>query len=153
MKILISACLLGCSCRYDGGSLEKIDLPGFTFFPVCPEGLAGLPTPRPPSERQGKRVVNIKGEDLSSSFYLGAKLALEMMEKENIHIALLKENSPSCGVNWIYDGSFSGKKVKGRGVFAELLLEKGYKVFSENQREALKEERDDKKEKENKSRP
>ena len=157
MKILISACLLGFPCRYDGGVLEKINLDSFELFPVCPEVLGGLSTPRPPSERRGRKIVNMKGEDISEAFHLGAKAALEIMKKQNIQIALLKEHSPSCGVNLIYDGSFSGNKVKGRGVFAELLLEKGYRVYSENQIETLKEEMDEnnykEKKKEIQSRP
>lgn len=157
MKILISACLLGFPCRYDGRALEKVNLDGFELYPVCPEVLGGLSTPRPPSERKGRKIVNIKDEDVSESFRLGAKAALEIMKKQNIQVAFLKENSPSCGVDLIYDGSFSGNKVKGKGVFTELLLEKGYRVYSENQIETLKEEMDEnnykKKKEENKSRP
>ena len=130
MKLLISACLLGTPCRYNAEALKKINLYDFELYPLCPEILGGFPPPRPPSERQDKKVVNIRGEDVSEGFYLGAHAALDFMRKENIQMALLKENSPSCGVRSIYDGSFTGRKIKGRGIFTELLLENGYRVYS-----------------------
>ncbi|HZK10676.1 MAG TPA: DUF523 domain-containing protein [Clostridia bacterium] len=141
MKILISACLLGQACRYDGKAVEKIKLDGFDLYPLCPEVLGGFSTPRAPSERRGERVINSQGEDVTRGFVQGAQRALDLMEKEKIQIALLKENSPSCGVHFIYDGNFSGKKVKGKGIFTELLLEKGYRVLSEEEIEIVKEER------------
>lgn len=138
MKILVSACLLGCNCRYNGETLEPLDLEGFELIAVCPEVLGGLPTPRPASEIIGVRVFSIDGKDVTQAFNDGAKKALEIMDKKAIKVALLKENSPSCGPNFIYDGSFSGKKIVGAGIFARLLTERGKIVFSENQLDQLK---------------
>ncbi len=138
MKILVSACLLGCNCRYNGEALESLDLEAFEVVPVCPEVLGGLPTPRPASEIVGDRVLSIEGRDVTQAFKDGAKKALDIMDKEAIKVALLKESSPSCGANFIYDGSFSGKKIGGAGIFARLLTERGLEVFSENQLDQLK---------------
>lgn len=138
MKILVSACLLGCNCRYNAKVLQALDLEGFETVAVCPEVLGGLPTPRPPSEIKDGRVLSIEGRDVTQAFEKGAKKALEIMEKEGISLALLKESSPSCGSQLIYDGSFTGRKIPGQGVFARMLSERGYEVFSEDQLKELK---------------
>jgi uncharacterized protein YbbK (DUF523 family) len=140
-KLLISACLCGKNTKYNGGNnlianlsiLEK----HFELFMVCPESDGGLTTPRNPSEQLGDKVVSNKGVDVTAEFNLGAKIALEVALKNNIKYALLKESSPSCGSNLIYDGTFSGKKIKGMGVAAKLLRDNGILVFSENEIEKL----------------
>ena len=140
-KILISACLGGDKCKYDGHtnytSLIKDLLEKYELVPFCPEVEGGLPTPRKPSERKGDKVVNNAGKDVTRNFQLGAEKALNICKYLNIKIAILKENSPSCGVNQIYDGNFKNKLIKGEGVTTELLRKNGIAVYNENQIEEL----------------
>ena len=140
-KILISACLIGDKCKYDGHTnytpeyqklLEKYEL-----VPFCPEVEGGLPTPRKPSERKGDRVINNVGKDVTKQFQAGAEKALNICKYLNIKIAVLKENSPSCGSNKIYDGNFKNKLIKGEGVTTELLRKNGITVYTESQIEEL----------------
>ena len=140
-KILISACLVGDKCKYDGHTnytpLIKDLLEKYELVPFCPEVEGGLPTPRKPSERKGDKVVNNAGKDVTRNFELGAEKALNICKYLNIKIAILKENSPSCGVNQIYDGNFNKKLIKGEGVTTELLRKNGITVYTENQIEEL----------------
>ena len=143
-KLLISACLLGEKCRYDGSGNY---IPGverlrerYELVPVCPERLGGLPTPRTPAERVGERVLSKVGEDVSDAFRIGAERALETARAHGVHLAVLKERSPSCGCGYIYDGSFSGKIISGDGVTAELLAQSGIRIFGESRIEELLEE-------------
>lgn len=136
-KLLISACLCGKNTKYNGGNnlvpyLQELK-DSFDLFLICPEVMGGLPTPRDPSENQGDLVFSDKGKNVTSEFQLGAERALEIARKNDIHLALLKESSPSCGSHKIYDGTFSGKKILGEGVTAKLLKENHIKVFSEEQ--------------------
>ena len=141
MKLLISACLLGCCCRYDGTA--KTCLPAaelltrYTVIPVCPEQLGGLPTPRPPAERQGERVVMDTGADVTEPYRRGAEAALRLCRLLHCQAAILKERSPSCGCGTIYDGTFTGTLTAGDGVTAELLLQNGITVLGESQAETL----------------
>ena len=144
MKI-ISACLTGCECRYDGKSC--LDEKGVEMLrnrkaiPVCPEQLGGLPTPRPPAEIVGgdgfdvldgrARVVDREGRDVTEAFLKGAREALKIAQAAGARRAILKENSPSCGSSFVYDGTFSGKKVPGVGVTAALFIRNGIEVQSE----------------------
>ena len=138
-RVLVSACLAGVSCRYDGGhcldeSIRALVRAG-QAIPVCPEQLGGLPTPRIPSEIvAGKgltaRVINQQGDDVSWHFVEGAKRALEAAREEEVLFAVLKSHSPSCGVDGIYDGSFAGILKPGEGVTASLLREAGIDVIS-----------------------
>ena len=138
-KILVSACLLGICCRYDGRGnpndavLSLLNRDDITLIPVCPEQLGGLSTPRIPSERRGERVVNRAGEDVTSQFIRGAEEALRIAKLYGCQVAVLKERSPSCGCGRIYDGTFSGKLADGDGVTAELLRREGIKVYGESQ--------------------
>ena len=138
-KILVSACLLGICCRYDGRGnpndavLSLLNRDDITLIPVCPEQLGGLSTPRIPSERRGERVVNRAGEDVTSQFLRGAEEALRIAKLYGCQVAVLKERSPSCGCGRIYDGNFSGKLTDGDGVTAELLRREGIKVYGESQ--------------------
>jgi len=143
--ILVSACLVGCHCRYDGGTKEKPDFVQLIregkAVPVCPEQMGGLPTPRLPSEIVGgdgeavldgrARVVNSAGDDVTAQFLAGAREALRMAEAAGASVAILKERSPSCGSAAIYDGTFSGATVPGAGVTAALLRRHGVRVYSE----------------------
>ncbi len=136
-KILISACLLGTPCRYDGGSKRVFDVTSFgadiTLYPYCPECEGGLPTPRVPAERVGERVITKDGRDVTNEYMLGAKGALELCKKEGIKIAILKKNSPSCGKDKIYDGTYTGTLVDGVGTAAEMLMQNGITVYTEDE--------------------
>ncbi|WP_163194438.1 DUF523 domain-containing protein [Clostridium thermarum] len=145
--ILVSGCLLGINCKYNGGNnkCEKLldILDKYGFIPVCPEQLGGMTTPRKPNEiiikdevDQGTdciRVADKEGKDNTKHFLRGAVETLNMAKKFNIKYAILKERSPSCGSNFIYDGTFTGKVVKGMGVTAKMLSDNGIKVYSEDQ--------------------
>ena len=139
MYILVSACLLGMPCRYDGtgkreAGLEKLREQGHTLIPVCPEVLGGLPIPRPPAERQPDgRVITQKGQDVTNQYRAGAQRALELAQVHGCTLAVLKERSPSCGRGQIYDGTFSHTLLSGSGVTAQLLEEHGIPVYGESQ--------------------
>lgn len=140
-KLLVSACMLGVRCRYDGrgNGVDRLDelLRMAELIPVCPEILGGLETPRVPCERREGRVVNRDGEDRTAAFERGAAEALRIGELFGAKCALLKQRSPSCGSRMIYDGTFSGRCVPGEGVTAQLLREKGYRIFGEEQVDEL----------------
>lgn len=140
-KLLISACLLGIPCRYDGkgkpaASIERLR-EKYELIPICPEQLGGLPTPRNPSERVGGRVVMEDGTDVTTQYQKGAQAALELCLREGCVAAVLKERSPSCGSGEIYDGTFTRSLVAGDGVTAELLKKNGIKVYGESEPDAL----------------
>lgn len=144
MNILISACLLGVKCRYDGKG-KTYDVLGalpesIRLIPVCPEQLGGLSTPRPKAEIKNGRVINIEGTDVTDAFKRGAEEVLRLAEIFGCKYAILKENSPSCGKGRIYNGDFSGALIDGNGVCAGLLSENGVKVFGESQIDKLLEE-------------
>ena len=137
MRILISACLLGTCCRYDGGGnrQEWAEELGrrYELVPVCPEQLGGLATPRPPAERLGNRVVTNAGGDVTDAYEKCAAEALALARLLDCQAAVLKERSPSCGRGAIYDGTFSHTQVPGDGVTAQRLLEAGIPVYGESQ--------------------
>ena len=132
MKIMVSACLAGENCKYNGGNNrnEKVLklLEGNDVITVCPEELGGLPTPRTPSEIRDGVVMTKDGRNVDAEFRAGACRCLEIAEKEQPDLIVLQSRSPSCGVNRRYDGSFSGKLTDGSGVTAELLMKHGYHV-------------------------
>ena len=134
-KILVSACLLGVSCRYDGKSKPNEEIIAlsdkYEFVSVCPETDGGLPTPRTPSERIGELVVMKDGRDVTENYRRGAENALEICKMNNIDTAILKARSPSCGSGKIYDGSFTGRLIDGDGVTAVLLKSNGITVLTE----------------------
>ena len=136
MKILVSACLLGENCKYNGGNNYNEDVAklaeGHKLIPICPECFGGLPIPRVPSEIKGGRVYSKNGEDLTDEFNDGAEKALYVAEESGCQLAILKERSPSCGFGEIYDGSFSGKTVRGNGITAQLLYDNGIKIMGES---------------------
>lgn len=133
MKILVSACLLGKNCKYNSGNnlnqsvLDFIE--GHEVIDVCPEQLGGLSTPRLPAEIVDGVVTNKEGVCVDNEFRKGAQAALTIALENKVDLAILQSRSPSCGVKEIYDGSFSGKKIKGQGVFAKLLSAHGIKVL------------------------
>jgi uncharacterized protein YbbK (DUF523 family) len=134
-KILVSACLLGINCKYDGTSNKNEKVlrlaKDFILIPVCPEILGGLPIPREPAEQKGKRVITKSGKDVTKYFERGAKEVLKICKILKIKKAILKQKSPSCGCGKIYDGTFSGKLIKGDGITTKVLKKSGTKVFSE----------------------
>ena len=132
--ILVSACLAGIECRYDGkaatiSSISEMIKNGEAIA-VCPEELGGMPTPRPPCEIVNQKIIDINGEDQSDKFHLGAKHALKIALDHGCTEAILKSSSPMCGCGEIYDGSFSGKKISGDGILTKLLKSKKFKVSS-----------------------
>ena len=136
--VLISACLLGVDCRYDGKSnrlgdelLEELKAK-FILIPVCAEVYGGLTTPRIPSERVGEAVLSREGADVTEQFRRGAEAVLYIARTLGAELAILKENSPSCGSGTVYDGSFTGKLTEGYGVTAELLIKNGVPVIGES---------------------
>ena len=141
MRLLVSACLLGCPCRYDGTA--KADprvlalMERHTLIPVCPEQLGGLPTPRLPSERREGGVFDRGGKDVTAQYRQGAEEVLRLARLYGCTHAVLKERSPSCGSGQIYDGSFSHVLVPGSGVAAELLAQNGITVLGESQADIL----------------
>ena len=136
MRILISACLLGLSCRYDGDSkphpLAEELARRHQLVPVCPEQLGGLPTPRPPAERRGDRVVTRAGGDVTAQYRRGAEETWKLCRLLDCQAAVLKERSPSCGSGEIYDGTFTGTRISGDGVTAETLRAQGIQIVGES---------------------
>ena len=141
MRILVSACLLGVACRYDGKSKPHsavLALQGqHQLIPVCGEIFGGLPTPRLPAERVGDRVLTQEGSDVTAEYTRGAQEVLALARRMDCRVALLKERSPSCGSGEIYDGSFSRTLIPGDGVTAERLQKHGIAVFGESRLDAL----------------
>lgn len=132
---VVSACLAGVACRYDGGSnlcpkvLQLVE-EGWAV-PACPEALGGLPVPRTPCELKGGRVISRDGRDMTAAFLRGAQRALEIVQEHGCTAAILKSRSPSCGVGCVYDGSFTRRLRPGQGVWAQLLREAGLALYSE----------------------
>ena len=134
---LVSACLLGLRCRYDGGSNERPQVVALLdqeiLIPVCPEQLGGLPTPRPASEIVRGRVLTPSGEDQTEAYQRGAEETVALAQRLGITEAILKQRSPSCGCGQIYDGSFSGRVIRGDGITTALLVSHGIRVISEEE--------------------
>ena len=134
MKYLISGCLIGENCKYNGGNnLENIAKALFDkglALSVCPEQLGGLSTPRIPAERIGDKVISENGIDVTKEYNKGAQKTLKVALENNIKIAILQARSPSCGSKQIYDGTFSGTLIDGEGKTAQLLKANGIKVIT-----------------------
>ena len=144
MNILVSACLLGLSCRYDGQSkpnagIEEL-MERYHLIPVCGEVFGGLPTPRTPAERVGERVMTRDGADVTAQYRHGAEEVLRLAKLYGCTVAVLKERSPSCGSGEIYDGTFTGSLTEGWGVTAELLRDNGIRVLGESDIQKLLQE-------------
>ncbi len=134
-KVLVSACLVGENCKYNGGNNKNDKIIEFLkdkeVILVCPEVMGGLSTPRFKSEILGDKVINEYGDDVSEYFVNGAKIALSKAIENNVTLAILKEKSPSCGVKKVYNGQFNGTLVKGSGVFSSLIGQLGIKILTE----------------------
>ncbi len=139
--ILMSACLMGTRCRYNAEIVESPRLAElmekYTVIPVCPETLGGLPTPREPAERLGEHVFSKSGADVTDYFERGAGEVLRLARLYGCKFAVLKERSPSCGSERIYDGAFSGTLIDGDGICAEALKASGIAVFGESRIDEL----------------
>ena len=136
-NIIVSACLLGVPCRYDGKSKENKKLMElgnqFNFLPVCPEEYGGLPTPRVPAEIRNGKVINKNGFNVTANYIKGAKEVLKICKLYNCDTAILKSKSPACGKGKIYDGTFSGTLIDGNGITTDLLIKNGIKVYTEDE--------------------
>jgi len=134
-SILISACLIGEPCRFDGQSKERTDLldllKEYNLIAVCPEVAGGLPTPRPPAEITGTQVLRENGEDVTAQFQTGSQECLDRGITENTSRAILKSRSPACGCGQIYDGTFTGKLIDGDGIFTQTLKTAGIECISD----------------------
>ena len=132
MIIGVSACLLGENCKYNGGNngSDKVKkfVKGHTVVPVCPEVMGGLSTPRDPAEIIGGVVRQKSGRSVDGEFREGARAALQKIKDAGADVVILQSRSPSCGVNEIYDGTFTGRLVKGKGIFAAMLEEEGIRA-------------------------
>ena len=135
MKIMVSTCLLGDNVKYDGTNNKNVELIKFLndyeIIKVCPECLGGLSIPRVPAEIKGDKVINKEGIDVSNAYLMGARKTLEIAKENDIKIAILKKNSPSCGSGYIYDGTFTHTLTSGDGITAKLLKENNILVFNE----------------------
>lgn len=141
---IVSGCLLGHDCKYDGGNNANEEVINFCkehkHIIVCPERAGNLPCPRPPAERRGRLVINQEGKNVTEEFIKGASLTynncmlMADLQGEPIEGAILKANSPSCGCGRIYDGTFTHTLKEGNGVFAEMLLADGIEVITEKEK-------------------
>ena len=133
MKILISACLLGENCKYNGGNNYSPAVAEFVkekeVLPICPEMMAGMGCPRTPIEIVDGVLMDRSGNNVDAAMREAVATAMEMIRKEDIQCAVLQSRSPTCGVNQIYDGSFSGKMIDGSGVLVQALRIAGYQVL------------------------
>ena len=137
-KILVSTCLYGGKIvRYDGGDTTETN-PVFLkwkeegrLVPICPEVFGGLPIPRPDSQRIGDKVKTGAGKDVTAEYTKGAKEALRLAKENDVAFAIMKQDSPSCGSKFIYDGTFTDTKKKGQGLAVEYLRNAGFTVFGE----------------------
>ncbi len=140
-KVAVSACLLGVSCKYNGGDNLNLrvleNVPGMEIIPICPEVFGGLGTPRIPNEIQkDQRVLNKEGIDVTENFISGAKETLKVLKKSGCRKVILKDGSPSCGYKTVYDGTFTQRKIPGMGITASFLLKHGIEIIdldNENQ--------------------
>lgn len=141
IKILISHCLLGENCKWNGRNNARDLLISIQdkveYIPVCAEVFGGLPTPRIPSERVGDKVMSEIDLDVTKNYMDGALKVIEIAKRNNVSYAIFKERSPSCGVHQIYDGTFSRNVVPGKGFTTELLEQNGIKVYSDEEIQEL----------------
>ena len=136
-SIIVSACLLGEACRFDGQGKQNSTLLELLknkhLISVCPEVEGGLPIPRPPAEIVGDLVLRENGEDITESFQQGARNGVVKAQTANVSLAILKSRSPACGCGAVYDGTFSKTLISGDGIFTRLLKQKGIECISDEQ--------------------
>ena len=133
MKVLVSSCIMGKNCKYNGGNNLNPKVVEFLkdkeVIAICPELLANMPTPRPSAEIVNGIVMDINGNIVDEEYRHAVQLALNEIRSMEIDLVILQSRSPTCAVKNIYDGSFTGKLIKGQGLFAQALIEAGYKVL------------------------
>lgn len=133
MKVLVSACLLGTNCKYNGGNNYCAPVVEYLrdkeVVEICPEMMAGLGCPRTPIEIVDGILTDRDGNNVDAILRQAAKKAMEFVQSEHIDLAILQSRSPTCGVEQVYDGSFTGNLIPGQGVFARMLLDGGYRVL------------------------
>ena len=133
MKVLVSACLLGENCKYNGGNNYDGAVAEFVrgkeILPICPELMAGMGCPRTPIEIVDGVLMDRDGKNVDAAMRAAVEMAMKQISSEEILCAVLQSRSPTCGVNQVYDGSFSGKLISGTGIFAQALKEAGYRVI------------------------
>ena len=131
-KIVVSACLMGRNCKYNGGNNYNKKLVAMLkdreIIEVCPEVAAGMPIPRPAVEISHGRVIREDGSDWDDVYRKGVEVVLNQLKHEDIDYAVLQSRSPTCGVKQIYDGTFSKKRIDGQGILAKALAERGIKL-------------------------
>lgn len=141
MKVVVSACLMGRNCKYNGGNNYSAKLQEFLkgkeVIEVCPEVTAGMPVPRPSVEIVEGVVTDIHGKNVDAAYRQGVSNVMEQIQGEDIEFAVLQSRSPTCGVKRIYDGTFSKKLIEGRGILAEALVQAGYRVIDVEDIESL----------------
>lgn len=134
-KYIVSACLVGMNTKYNGGNNKNEKIIEFLkdkeYITICPEVSGGLTTPRSPSEIMNNKVINKEGKDVTKEFNLGTKKEIERVKDFKATIAILKSKSPSCGLNYIYDGTFTSTLIEGDGVFVKELKKLGIKILTE----------------------
>ena len=133
MKVVVSACLLGKNCKYNGGNNYSSAVAEFVrgkeILPICPELMAGMGCPRTPIEIVDGVLTDRDGKNVDAAMRAAVEMAMKQISSEGIQCAVLQSRSPTCGVNLVYDGSFSGKLIPGSGIFAQALKEAGYRVI------------------------
>lgn len=134
MKYAISKCLCGYNCKYNGGNNYDIKIKDIIdnneVIYICPEVFGGLPIPRIPFELKNGRAINKEGLDVTDKVMEGCNIALKMIKENNVNKVILKENSPTCGVHYIYDGTFTHTKIKGCGFLTKMLKDENIEVIS-----------------------
>lgn len=132
MKVLVSSCIIGCNCKYNGGNNLNPRVVEFLLdkeiIEICPEMMAGMSIPRESAEIVDGYITEYGGKNVHIQYEKGVRLALEKIKDEDIDLSILQSRSPTCGVNQIYDGSFTGKLIKGMGIFAKALIDARYNV-------------------------
>ena len=132
MKVLVSACTIGCNCKYNGKNNRNEAVVEYLrdkeVISICPEALGNMGTPRPCAEIVDGVVMDEHGKNVDAEFRNAVELALEKIRDEEFDLVILQSRSPTCGVNRIYDGTFSGKLIPGQGLFAQALVQRGYTV-------------------------
>ena len=133
MKVLVIACLLGENCKYNGGNNYSSAVAEFVrgkeILPICPELMAGMGCPRTPIEIVDGVLMDRDGKNVDAAMRAAVEMVMKQISSEEIQCAVLQSRSPTCGVNQVYDGSFTGKLISGTGIFAQALKEAGYRVI------------------------
>lgn len=141
INVLVSACVLGLNCRYDGNNCYNEDIELLkgkcNLIPICPEQMGGLSTPRVPAEIVNGKLISKEGFEVTEQYNKGREMALEIAKINNCKYAILKQKSPSCGKGIIYDGTFTGKLIEGNGNTTKFLIENGIKVYSDTEIKAF----------------